>query len=132
MPWNLRMTPFSSRKWVVFSWSAWAIEPRRWLLEALMRSFSDIASSPAVQPQTLHMGEPPSPTHRPVRDPEESVDHHADQQDDEHRRQQSLGVRKVASELQPDTDRRLVADDDQQLAGHQLRQAKAQACFSPP
>src|SRR6266851_6768782 len=55
MPWNLRMTPFCSPKWMVSSRSSWAIEPRRWLLEALMRSFSDIASSPAVQPQTLHM-----------------------------------------------------------------------------
>src|SRR5260370_8774867 len=55
MPWNLRMTPLSSPKWIVSSRSSWAIEPRRWLLEALMRSFSDIASSPAVQPQTLHM-----------------------------------------------------------------------------
>src|SRR5260370_28786082 len=49
------MTPFSSAKWVVSSRSSSAIEPRRWLLDALMRSFSDIASSPAVQPQTLHM-----------------------------------------------------------------------------
>src|SRR5260370_26269210 len=55
MPWNLRLTPFSSPKGMGSSRSSWAVEPRRWLLEALMRSFSDIASSPAVQAQTLHM-----------------------------------------------------------------------------
>lgn len=50
---------------------------------------------------------------------DEAVDHDAHEHDDEHPGEEALGVAELAGELQADADRGGVADDDEQLAGHE-------------
>src|SRR5205085_1700469 len=62
----------------------------------------------------------PAPADRALEATEEQgVDDDPDDQDDDHGCHQGLGVVVLLREVQPYTERRLLGDDHQQLAGHE-------------
>src|SRR6266581_1094912 len=73
---------------------------------------------------------PPQPD-LAVENPEEGVDDYADDEDDDHDREQLLGVREISGELELLSKRRLVADDDDQLPGHEAAPRESPTLLEP-
>src|SRR6266849_10303345 len=64
-------------------------------------------------------GQAAPPPDRAVSEAEAEIDRHADEEDDDHQREQLLSVGEVVRELQLLADRRLVRDDVDDLGSHQ-------------